>query len=547
MYGASTAGQILDRIASLVAQTGSDIVPLRRGWSEKDAFLITYADSIQGAERPLRTLAHFLKNHVGSLISFVHLLPFYPYSSDDGFAVQDFRTVRNDLGTWSDVHDLANSYRLVFDGVINHVSASSVYMKGYCAGDPTFADFFTELHPDTDTSTVLRTRNLPLLHEFQTHAEAKWLWTTFSADQVDLNFTNPNVLLEILDVLLFYARNGASAIRLDAIPYLWKELGTSCAHLPRTHEIIKLIRHVYNLAAPHVLLLTETNVPHRENISYIGDRGDEAQMIYNFTLPPLIVWSLLKENANALTRWANTLEPIGPGATYLNITATHDGIGMRPTEGVLTEGEREELVQLAKNRGGDMTGKRNSDGSVSPYELNICYFDAINDPRRDETMDIRVRRFLLSQAIPLSLMGIPGIYIHSLLGSQGDHDGVRQTGRARSINRAQLTAAALSEELADSSSLRFQVFDRYSNLLGLRAMQSAFHPDASQEIIDFGARLFAVKRVNEETGQTIMALHNVTGGEFTLKLPGFSQDILSDAEPSSGTVTLLPYQVRWLT
>ena len=547
LYGEEMAPRVAEAIDDLLGRYEGTIPDGVHRWSEADAVLIAYGDSILGEKPPLETLGGFLCDLVGDSISFVHILPFYPSTSDDGFSVVDFREVREDLGGWEHIRHLSRDYRLIFDGVVNHVSASSSYMKAFASGDPACEDFFVALDPRTDTSAVLRTRNLPLLHEYETSSGTKWLWTTFSKDQVDLNYSNPAVLLEILDVLLFYARQGASTIRLDAIPYLWKALGTSCAHLPQTHEIIKLIRDAFNAAAPHVLLLTETNVPHRENISYIGNQGDEAQMIYNFSLAPLIIWSLFKGDASALTTWARTLKPIGPQATYLNITATHDGIGMRPVEGILAESERAELVRLACDRGGDMTGKRNSDGTVSPYELNISYFDAVNDPRVDEPVELKVRRFMLSQAIPMALMGIPGIYIHSLLGSRSDHDGVHRTGRARSINRQQLAMSELAGELNDPSSLRALVFDAYCGMLNMRRKQSAFHPDASQEIVDCGPGVFAVRRTNADSGQTLLALHNVTDAGIALNLDGIERDILSGEHFPSGAVSLSPYQVRWLT
>ena len=547
VYGATQAPVIATAIDTLCAKYTGQIKPRPAGWSERDAFLITYGDSILGVDSPLQTLHQFLKAEVGDLLSFVHLLPFYPFTSDDGFSVVDFRTVRTDLGTWHDVTRMAEDYRLVFDGVINHVSAASEYVQGFCAGDPRYADFCIALDPATDTSKVLRTRNLPLLHDYPTKAGMQWLWTTFSRDQVDLNYRNPQVLLEILDVLLFYAQHGAAMVRLDAIPYMWKELGTSCAHLPQTHALIKLIRDVYDAVAPHVLLLTETNVPHRENVVYFGDRGDEAQMIYNFTLAPLILWSLHKGNAAVLTEWARGLEFVGDRATFLNITATHDGIGVRPTEGILSYAERMELVQLAKDHGGDVTGKRNSDGSIAPYEINVNYFDAVNDPRAAEPVDVQVQRFLLSQAIPLCLLGMPGIYLHSLLGSRNDYEGVQRTGRARSINREQLQLPRLRAELAEPTSLRARVFRAYRKLLQLRAGQSAFHPNARQEILDLGPAVLAVRRHNLQTGQTITAVHNVTTRSVTVNVPEARVDLLTGEQFTTAPVLFAPYQVRWLT
>ena len=546
LYPEDIAETLGDELIKLAARYQARIAPAADGWSQHDAFLITYGDTIKESGRPpLEALRRFLRAHVGPAISLVHLLPHFPFSSDDGFSVIDYRKVREDLGEWTDIEGLAHDYRLVFDAVVNHASQHSDYVKGHCSGDAAYKDFAVAIPEGTDTSAVLRTRNLPLLHPFDTVRGREWLWTTFSADQVDLNFRNPRVLAEITDVLFFYAERGASMLRLDAIPYLWKELGTSCAHLPQTHEVIKLWRDLFDLAAPHMLLLTETNVPHKENVSYFGDRGDEAQIIYNFSLPPLLLWSLHANDATELTRWAATLDYIGPRATYLNITATHDGIGMRPTEGILTEAQRRELCDLAKRHGGDITGKRNSDGSVSVYELNVTYFDAINDPKGARPLDTQIDRFVLSQAVPMAFMGIPAFYLPSLVGTRNDTDHVAATGRARSINRPSFDASALEGELTDAGSLRARVLTRLRHLLGVRATLSAFHPDAAQTISDEGPALFVVRRENVQTGQIVIAAHNVTDSATSLSLPpGIWREATSGGE-AAGSAELPPYAVRW--
>lgn len=546
LYPAEVATALADELLALAARYRGRIAPAREGWSERDAFLITYGDTIKTRdEAPLRVLHRFLREHLGPAVSMVHLLPHFPFSSDDGFSVIDYREVRGDLGAWEDLGRMAADYRLVYDAVVNHASRHSAYIRGHCAGEDPYVGFAVAIPPGTDTSRVLRTRNLPLLHAFETVRGVEQLWTTFSADQVDLNFQNPRVLVEMTDVLFYYAEKGASILRLDAIPYLWKELGTSCAHLPQTHEIIKLWRNLFDLAAPHVLLLTETNVPHQENVSYFGDHGDEAQIIYNFSLPPLLLWSLHRGDASILTRWAQTLDYIGPRATYLNLTATHDGIGMRPTEGLLPEAARQELCELARRHGGDITGKRNADGSVSVYELNITYFDALNDPRGGRPLAEQIDRFVLSQAVPMALMGVPAFYLPSLLGSRNDDELVRQTKRARSINRPSLDADALAAELRDAGGLRPRVLSRLRRLLALRATLPAFHPDAMQRILEHGPALFVVRRENAAAGQVIVACHNVTGSPVSCALPAGRWHDVIDGEVAVSAAVLPAYGVRW--
>lgn len=556
LYGPDASEPLAKRIEALARQhrqkRPADL-PAGEPWSERSAMLFAYADSlVAGGEAPLRTLRRFLRDHVGTRLSHVHLLPFYPFTSDDGFAVTDFRVVRPELGDWSDVRDLARSYRLVFDAVINHVSASSGYMRDYCAGRPEAEDFFVSLDPATDTSGVLRTRNLPLLHPYETVRGTRWLWTTFGPDQVDLNYANPEVLLEVLDVLLGYAGQGAAMLRLDAIPYLWKQLGTPCAHLPQTHEVIKLIRDVLDLACPEVQLLSETNCPHRENVTYLGAAGDEAQVIYNFTLAPLILHALVRGDAGILSEWARQVRPVGARATFLNITATHDGIGMRPTEGILPESERTLLCGLAEQRGAGITGKRNPDGSVSVYELNVTYFDALNDPASDEPQELQVRRFLLAQAITMAFVGIPGLYVHSLVGSRNDLEGVRRTGRARSVNRAQLDLGALDRELAVPTSLRTQVFSGILRLLAVRGDRPAFHPGAEQEVLDVDPGVFALVRSDARSGQRVLALHNVTARTlrvFHSRFAAFSGGVdgIGETVYEGGPLGLSPYQVCWIS
>ncbi|MFP4026641.1 MAG: sugar phosphorylase [Candidatus Brocadiia bacterium] len=547
LYNERDARSLKRILPGLVARYKTEIPERRSGWDQRDSVLITYADSIlEDGTEPLETLYAFLQDRVGKTINIVHLLPFFPYSSDDGFAVTDYRKVRENLGSWDDVENLSKDYRLVFDAVINHISASSIYAERFCEGDPEYRNFFIRLEAETDTSSVLRTRDEPLLHKYDTTRGEEWLWTTFSRDQIDLNFAEPRVLIEILDVLMFYAKKGASILRLDAVPYLWKELGTSCAHLPQTHELIKLMREVFDLAAPHVLLLAEANVPHERNVTYVGGGGDESQIIYNFTMPPLVLHALVKGNARHLSEWADGLEDLGENATYLNITATHDGIGMRPTEGLLSEEERRELVQLAYDHHGDVTGKRNSDGTISPYELNLNYFDAVNHPDADESLERQIDRFMVSQAIPLCFRGMPGIYVQSLLGSRNDLEAVEKTGRARSINREKLDRGILEAELDRPDSPRHRVFGRYMHLLELRQRESAFHPDAEQDVLDFGPEIFAVRRHNTETDETILALHNVTEREQQFEMGQGGRDIITEETLRNSRGYLSAYQIRWV-
>jgi len=478
--------------------------------TERDVFLITYGDQISEAgHAPLQTLAEFLETHAGDALGGVHLLPHFPYSSDDGFSVIDYREVNPQLGDWNDVERLGKRFRLMFDGVINHVSRQSEWFQDFQRGQKPCTDYFITCDPQADLSAVVRPRALPLLTAVETATGPKHVWTTFSDDQIDLNYKNPQVLLEIIDVLLLYVERGAEIIRLDAIAYLWKEIGTSCIHLPQTHRVVKLFRAVLDAVAPGVLLITETNVPHPDNISYFGDGTDEAQLVYNFALPPLVLHTFHTGNARALTEWVATLATPSTATTFFNFIASHDGIGLMPARGLLDSHKIESLVAAAKAHGGLVSYKKNTDGSESAYELNITLFDALNAPGApDESLS--VRRFLASQVIMLSLAGVPGIYVHSLFGSRNWRDGVNQTGRARTINRQKFQRTLLETELANPGSLNHRIFCSYCALLRIRRSHPAFHPNATQRILSLSDAVFGLVRTVPGGGETVVTLVNVT-------------------------------------
>ena len=532
------------------------------GLSQRDALLITYGDQIQAAGvPPLQVLANFCRRHLAGLVSGVHILPFYPWTSDDGFSVQDYRAVDPALGDWDDVARLGQDFRLMFDGVINHISAQSEWFQAFRRGDPRYRDYFIVVAGHPDLSQVVRPRALPLLTTFATAAGDQAVWTTFSEDQVDLNYQHPAVLLEIIDLLLFYVARGAELIRLDAIAFLWKEIGTACLHRPQTHRVIQLIRAVLDHAAPHVLLITETNVPHQDNLSYFGDGTNEAQLVYNFALPPLVLHTLRTGQAGVLAAWAASLKLPTDRVTFFNFLASHDGIGLNPARGLLPPEDIEALVQQTLAHGGRVSYKDNPDGSRSPYELNINYFDALSDRAGAEPLSVAVERFLAAQAIMLCLVGVPGIYAHSLLGSRGWPEGVALTGRNRTINRQKFAQADLERELAAPGSLRSMIFERYAGLLRARAASPAFHPHGRQQVLDGGEALLAVLRVAPDQGARVLCLQNVAGQPCALTLEAAANlglpagraalsDLISGQAltlAAGQALTLRPYQTLWLT
>ena len=525
--------------------------------AENDVFLITYGDSIKENGKPaLQSLSDFLKNNLKNEIEYVHILPFYPYSSDDGFSVIDYFKVNKELGDWNDIEEMSKDFKLMFDAVINHISAKSDWFQEYLKGDTKYKNYFIEAENVPELSKVFRPRALPLLTKFHTASGDKLLWTTFSEDQIDLNYKDENLFLKIVELLLFYVSKGAKSIRLDAIGFMWKEIGTSCMHLPQAHTAIQLFRDIFAVTAPETLIITETNVPHKENISYFGDGTNEAQLVYQFPLPPLVLYSFVSGSAEYLSNWADSLELVSEKTTFFNFLASHDGIGVVPTKGILSKNELNRMVERVKDNGGNVSYKTTADGSEIPYELNINYFDAVSD--KNSSMNTNIDRFIASQAILLSVVGVPAIYVHSLLGSRNYYDGVRQTSRFRSINREKLDKVTLEKELSEPGSLRNIIFNRYKNLIKIRKSQNAFHPNASQKVLFTNNSVFSLLRKADGAGDAVLALINVSDEEqkltVDLRVHGLSadslQDLVSETEfpvaDGKLIIRMKPFQVVWL-
>ena len=560
LYG-NEADACFARILKLIEDYAARIPAKERiNWDQRDVVLITYGDQLSCSNQsPLKTMSEFLVKHrLNEVIRTVHLLPFFPYSSDDGFSVIDYRIVDPNLGTWDDVKELAQQFDLMFDLVLNHTSSRGQWFQEYLAGHNPYAKYFIEADPSVDVSGVTRPRSTPLLTPVETNRGQRHVWTTFSADQVDLNFSNPDVLIEMIDIFLCYIEQGARIIRLDAIAYLWKRIGTPCIHLLETHEVVKLLRDLIGVVAPHVLILTETNVPHAENISYFGE-GDEAQMVYQFSLPPLLMDAMLSQDARPLTQWLSALDPAPPGSTFFNFAASHDGIGVRPLEGLISSDRMSALVDNVRARGGVVSTRRQSDGTDVPYELNVSYVSALGPPTNgqanhsDATTEIHVRRFLTSQGLMLALRGMPAIYFHSLVGTTNDNEGVRQSGQPRRINRRKFAIEELNRQLADTDSLQARIFEGYRHLLKVRIEQPAFHPDAAQEVWPIDEPwLIALMRTSLDGKQRILVLANLSEKKQQLDLSKrnelqVSVNLLSgNPVDSSRIVSLGPYELAWL-
>lgn len=545
VYPESRVDELLVEIPKLLDRYHPKISKTNHALSERDVVLITYGDQVQEPGTfPLLTLRRFLDEQSEGLINSVHILPFYPYSSDDGFSVIDYYEVHPDWGNWKMIEDMAGSYRLMFDGVINHISQESDWFKGFLAGEAPYTEYFIEDDPAKDYSQVVRPRVLPLLHDYEdAQGQTRHVWTTFSRDQVDLNYRSPKVLLQVLDLLLFYAAKGAKLIRLDAIGFMWKEDNSSCIHLPQTHQLIKVMRAVLSELAPDLIFITETNVPHAENISYFGNGFDEAQMVYNFTLPPLLAYSLLQGSAEKFTSWAQSLELPSEEVCFFNFTASHDGVGLRPVSGILDSEDISLLLVAAEANGGRVSYKTDTDGGQSPYEINCNYLSLLCGSSQDTEMG--VARMILAQAVMLGFPGLPAIYFHSLVGSRNDVEGMISSGQNRRVNREKLNYSQLKEELS-ADPVRRRIWSALKELLRARQRSAAFNPLGRFQFHDLSPSLISIQRFSPDKKEEAWLLFNISPNAQEAHLPSGDYVDLVGERPAEAKQYLRGYEFRWL-
>jgi len=540
-----------------------DFDPKER-FTQQDMVLITYGDMLHGeGETPLAVLHQFVSAYNQGGINTLHLLPFFPYSSDRGFSVIDYGQVDPNLGTWDDIKNMETEYDLMFDGVMNHCSSRSRMFQDFINGDPNFQEFFVAYESPGDLtqdqrSKIFRPRTSDILTEFITYNGPKWVWTTFSDDQIDFNFRNPAVLLAVVEGLLFYIRNGADILRLDAVTYIWAEPGTECVHLPQTHEIVKLLRDVVNTAAPGAALITETNVPHKDNISYFGNGYDEAHMVYNFALPPLVLYTFYKEDATALSEWAGSLMEPSETATFFNMLDTHDGVGLMGVREILPREEIDFIVEKASEKGAYISYKMTEARTEEPYEINTTWWSALNREDSDEPLALQVKRAMASRCISFVIQGVPAIYAHGAVGSTNDHELVKKTGVKRDVNRAVIDAKTLEERLKYPGS-KNSLIRGWSNRTAVkRARERAFHPHGPQQVLMASSDVFTVFRTSPEGDRQILTMTNVTSRGTTLEVQ-LSEinmketewyDIVNErewnAEDGVLTITMDPYDMVWL-
>ncbi len=524
-------------------------------WDQSHCVLITYADTVRkDNERSLITLERVLNRYFLTLSKVLHILPFLKSTSDGGFAVSSHEYLEDRFGNWADLKNLSNDHILMADLVLNHVSSSHLWVQQFIKSqEPGLSNIFSPSQ-QKDWSNVIRPRSSSLFSQINTSDGPRYVWTTFGPDQVDLNWQNPRMVLEFLKLLIKYLGNGVKWLRLDAVGFIWKEEGTTCLHLPKAHLIVKALKIQLSNLLNDGVLITETNVPQKENLSYLIPE-DEAHMAYNFPLPPLLLEAVITSRADLLNNWITNWPDLPVNTTMFNFTASHDGVGLRALEGLMSDQRLNDLLISCEKRGGLISHRRLSNGDDKPYELNISWWSAMEDSSRDSKR-FQYERFILTQLVVIALKGVPAFYLPALLASDNDIKSFSMSGQRRDLNRERFKYEELSLTLQNDDSNASRNIKFLSKAMEIRSILDSFHPSSQMECLTKDrSDLVAIKRGKNR--KIILAIHNFTENKLNYKINDLEflnsistnvdlKDYLSGKRYSNLSIVLDPFQVLWI-
>lgn len=615
VYGNNTH-DLLQALKLLAAEFSGNT--MRRGpggrarLSESSAALICYADSIvdsTGTKTPIQALTDVVKSiHLARTLPIVHLLPFFPWDTDRGFSVKDYYQVDPHCGSWDDLRPLAKEVELMFDFVANHASIENPLVQRaliarhlssehplYAEAAP-YLDFVIaysedELPDDAHLQALARPRPNPVLTRYSvietpdnkcrailgepssSHADVLgqgYVWTTFSRPknqdgteatrQVDLNFKNPKVFLESLRILLFYVERGASLIRLDAIGYIWKRLGSTSLHEPEVHALLAATKEVLTLASPHVITIAEVNEPQDKAFTYLGTtEKEESDLVYQFAHFPLAIHALLTQNGQYYTEWLSSLFEVD-GRQFVTVLGSHDGLGLKPVRNILPEEELERLSSiLIEEHGGRPNYASLPGGQQIVYEICGTPWDLINNSSAAEPFELQKQRYLAVVGLGLLVRGLPAFYINGVFGTRNyTPDGGLDENRT--VNREVFSNESLLATLKDRTSHYRNVFEALQEILLKRSTQPAFGSltNPTQPIQTNCQAVVAAVIPGEAPQDALLCLVNVSSDpqEVVIETDTFEpgerpSDILSGAPVSPGpngivNASLAAYQIAWI-
>lgn len=521
-------------------------------------------------------------------VTYLHLMPLYDApkgDSDGGYAVSDYRKVNPSLGTMDDLEKLASALQkeginLVLDFVFNHTSDEHRWAKAALAGDKQYQNYYYLFDDKTIPNQYEQTLReiFPQVRRGSftyNNVMKKWVWTTFNSFQWDLNYSNPEVFNAITSEMLFLANIGCAGLRLDALAFIWKEMGTNCENQEKAHVLIQAFNCCLQIAAPAVVFKSEAIVHPDEVVKYIDK--DECQLSYNPLLMALLWNSLATRKTRLLTRSMKKSFPISDDCTWVNYVRCHDDIGWTFDDAVAQElginpfDHRFFLNQFYTGRfeGSFANGvpfaenPSNGDCRVCGSLASLCGLEGALKSSDSNAIDEAVKRMLLLYGITFSIGGIPLLYSSDEIAKLNDYsyrDDESKKHDDRWVNRIAVTAEDTSLALAKSQAITQQdkaslaVFTGLQKLLNIRKSHRVFG-NASTQILETGNQhCFAFLRENKE-GNKLLVLSNFS--EHTQQINGEvlnaithmpSVDLITDTTYSGNEplLTMPPYQQLWL-
>lgn len=558
--------------------------------SEEWVGMALYADGFAGNLQGVNERLAYLQELGVNLIHIMPMLLCPEGASDGGYAVSDFRHLNPRLGTLDDLNDLATSLRkrkmlLTLDVVVNHTSSEHDWARRAKAGDFAYQDYYY-IFPDRDVPDLFEETMPEIFPESApgnfTFDEqlGKWVMTVFNDYQWDLNYANPAVFIEMVDIILYWANRGADIIRLDAVAFLWKKVGTTCQNEREAHLILQLMKDCCQVTAPGVLFIAEAIVAPVEITKYFGEDAivaKECEIAYNATLMALLWDAVATRNTRLLGRGIRSLPGKLDRATWLNYVRCHDDIGLGFDDldivraGYDPAAHRAFLVDYFTGRfeGSTARGRpfgrnpKTGDARISGSLASLVGLEAAVDSGDDEAIERCVRLVLLLHAVILSYGGIPLLYYGDEIGTPNDYRFTQDADRAtdnRWLHRPRIDWAR-AERRHQHGTIEQRIFDGLRRLIGVRKTLRAFADFNNRELLETDNEHLLVFRRSHpaHASDNVLVVANFDAHPQQLALnalgsalaaPGARpMDLASGERPAlhNGRLVIPPYRFYWLS
>jgi amylosucrase len=525
--------------------------------SQKWVGMTLYAD---GFAENLKNLLNKLDYFEELGINLIHIMPILECpknASDGGYAVSDYRQINERVGTLEDIHDLAKAMGerdilLVLDIVVNHTSNEHEWAQKARCGDPYYQAYYYVFNnreiPDMFEKTLPEVfpQTAPGNFTWDPQMQA-WVMTVFNDYQWDLNYQNPTVFIEMLDILLFWANMGVDILRLDAVAFLWKKLGGSSQNEPEAHRLLQLLKDCCQVTAPGVLFIAEAIVAPVEIVKYFGEdaiNAKECEIAYNATLMALLWDAVATKNARLLKQGVKNLPDKLERATWLNYIRCHDDIGLGFTDediqqaGYEPSSHRQFLLNYfsGKFENSDARGllfgqnAKNNDARISGTLTSLIGLEKALAEQNSQKIELSIKQIMLLHGIIFSFGGIPLIYYGDEIGTLNDYSYMGNLSKAndsRWAHRPKIDWKKAQLRYV-SGTIEHRIFTALQNMIRRRKCIPAFG-DFNNRILLFleNPHLFAFWRVAPDPRHSVLVIGNFNGSHEYITLTDLNSPFLN--------------------